>query len=139
MKYLLCLLPLLVGCAAPVWNGGDAARSFIVVADISQVPESDPFVMRDLRVERDSLKFTAGYGGGCRSHEFTLYASRDTSGADEANLYIQHNGNHDVCQDWIEGHAVAFDLRGLKSDLKLGRSASLRFGAGLDSAFALAY
>jgi hypothetical protein len=132
---MLSLL-LFCGCSAPLFDG---TRDFIVVADINQVPDSDPFGMRDMRIEGDSLRFTASYGGGCRKHAFTLYVARAPAGTNTAFVHVQHNANHDLCREWIDSHPVGFSLRGLKLDLRLGSSAILRSAPGADSVFTLSY
>ena len=127
---------LLTACAA--WMGG-GTRDFILVDDIRQVPDSDPFTLKDARVEGDSLKFTAAYGGGCREHDFTLYAARSAEKANEVLLYIQHNANHDMCRALIEA-ATGFDLRGLKRALRLSGVVTLRSAPNWsDTAFAVEY
>ena len=126
----------LTACAS--WTAGDA-RDFILVEDIRQVPDSDPFALREVRIESDSLKFKTAYGGGCREHDFTLYAARSPEKANEVFLYIQHNANHDMCRAWIEG-AAGFDLRGLKRALRLSGVVTLRSAPNWsDSAFAVEY
>jgi hypothetical protein len=126
----------LFGCAVPFLDPG--ARDFIVVADISQVPESDKVGFTAARIEGDTLKLGAIYTGGCRPHAFTLYAAK-SSGADTAFLYVQHDANNDLCPILVSGEPVAFSLRGLKEDLGLGGGAILRSAPQLDSAFALRY
>lgn len=113
----------MMGCAGSFF--GKQPRDFIEVEDIAHVPESDPFRMRDVRIENDSLKFTASYGGGCRKHVFTLYASRGKGQDNTAHLYVQHNGNHDLCRALIDADSVSFSLKGLKSTLGLRGSARL--------------
>src|SRR5690554_5377634 len=117
------IFPVLMGCAGSFF--GKAPRDFIEVADIAQVPESDPFRIRDVRIENDSLKFTASYGGGCRKHVFTLYASRAEGEGNTGELYIQHNGNNDLCRAQIDADSVAFSLKGIKPALGLKGSARL--------------
>jgi len=131
---------MLAGCAGSFF--GKDARDFIAVEDISQVPESDAFTMRDVRIERDSLKFTASYGGGCREHAFSLYAAKAKDAANTGLLYVQHNANTDLCRAMIEGDSVAFDLAGLRSALDLKSGAALVFppgSPGADSGVTLSY
>lgn len=130
---------LFAGCAGAFF--GKAHRDFIQVADITQVPESDPFTMRDVRIEDDSLKFIASYGGGCREHVFTLYAS-SAEKENAAWLYVQHNGNNDLCRAVVNADSVAFSLKGLKSALNLKGRARLSFSpamTALDSGVTLTY
>jgi hypothetical protein len=113
----------LTGCAGSFF--GKAHRDFVEVADISQVPESDPFTIRDARIERDSLKFIASYGGGCREHVFTLYAARSKDSANTGMLYVQHNANNDLCRAVINADTVKFSLAGIKKALGLRGEATL--------------
>lgn len=123
-----CTLALFAGCASSSGSFfGKDARDFIEVEDIAQVPESDPFTMRELRIENDSLKFIASYGGGCREHVFTLYAAAAKDSANTGLLYVQHNANNDLCRAMINDDSVGFDLGGLKSALGLKSSATLVF------------
>jgi hypothetical protein len=117
VSMLTLALIALSGCAGSFF--GKPARDFIEVADISQVPESDPFTMRDVKIERDSLKFIASYGGGCREHVFTLYAARAKDSVNTGLLYVQHNGNNDLCRAVVSDDTVGFSLKGLKSALGL--------------------
>jgi len=129
-KFLVagCALAAFAGCArTPGLFFGKEPRDFIEVEDIAQVPESDPFTMRDLRIEDDSLKFIAAYGGGCREHVFTLYAAPAKDSANTGYLYVQHNANNDLCRAMINDDSVAFDLGGLKAALDLGSGATLVF------------
>jgi hypothetical protein len=131
---------LFAGCASSYF--GKASRDFIEVGDIAQVPESDPFRIRDIRIENDSLKFVASYGGGCRKHVFTLYAARAAAETNTGYLYIQHNGNNDLCRALIEDDSVAFSLKGLKSSLGLNGSARLVSAPQMETAqngFTLTY
>ncbi len=129
-----------MGCAGSFF--GKQPRDFIEVEDISQVPESDAFRMRDVRIENDSLKFTASYGGGCRKHVFTLYAARTNGKDNTGNLYIQHNANNDLCRALIDADSVAFSLKGLRSALGLKGMARLVSSFEMENAgngFSLTY
>lgn len=129
-----------VGCAGSYF--GKAPRDFIEVENIAQVPESDPFRIRDVRIENDSLKFVMSYGGGCRKHVFTLYAARAGGENNTGHLYIQHNGNNDLCRALIEADSVSFSLKGLKPALGLKGAARLMSAPQMESAqngFTLTY
>lgn len=117
----------------------NAARDFIPVTNIFEVPESDPFTIFNARIENDSLKMLTSFAGGCREHDFSLYVSRVDTVPKTIYLYVWHNANHDLCRTWVEAHPVAFDLRGLKRDLKLKGDASLVSRSGQDDPFSLSY
>lgn len=137
---LLGCLAVFGGCAGSFF--GKVPRDFIEVVSITQVPESDPFTLRDARIDNDSLKFTASYGGGCREHVFTLYAARAEDAENTAVLYIQHNANNDLCRAVINADSVAFSLKGLKSALNLRARATLTFSPAMtavDSGVKLTY
>lgn len=127
----------LTGCASVSSMMSAGPRDYIVVENILHVPDSDPFELFDTRVENDSLKFIASYGGGCREHVFTLYAARGEA-EDTGRLYVQHNANHDLCADVVPADPVAFSLEGLRHDLGLGAAATLYLAAA-DSLYALEY
>ncbi len=111
-----CIAVLFCGCATlvPESNG---PRDFIPVSSIHEVPQSDPFIMHGARIEGDSLKFFARYGGGCKDHTFALYVSRSDTAKQLVHAYVWHNANNDMCKALIEAEHVSFDLRGLKRDL----------------------
>lgn len=124
---------LLSACA---FLGPGGPRDFIVVADISQVPESDPVTLTEARIERDSVLFEAEFGGGCREHDFTLYVTRG-AGSDVL-LHVHHYANHDPCRALVS-KTVGFSLRGLKRDLRMSGPAMLRSAPGIEPGFSLAY
>lgn len=124
----------MTGCALMAASG---PRDYILVENIFQVPDSDAFGIADLRIENDSLKFVASYGGGCREHVFTLYAARGEV-EDAGHLYIQHNANHDLCRAFVPDDTVAFSLAGLRRDLDLDEGSTLSLAAR-DSLYALRY
>lgn len=132
---LACAAALFGGCA---FFGGGGPRDFIEVADIAQVPESDPVTLTEARVKGDSLLFTASYGGGCREHVFTLYAMRGPASTSTVLLYVHHHANHDPCRA-IVAETVGFSLLGLKKDLRVNGDAVLQSAPGTDPAFTLSY
>lgn len=132
---LVAAFSLLAACAH--FGSGDD-RDFVAVSDISHVPESDPVTLTQARVAGDSLLFEASYGGGCRDHVFTLYATRDPASVSTIVLYVHHHANHDPCRAIIR-NTVGFTLKGLKRDLRVNGSAVLQSAPGTDSAFTLSY
>lgn len=75
------------------------------------VVESDPFAMKEVRVEGDSLVVVVGYGGGCRTHAFELVrkAPLVRSMPPKWPLDVVHRADGDPCRAWVE-ERLAFDL-----------------------------
>jgi hypothetical protein len=120
MKRLLLASLLLAGCASLAPQDDEevlARRDFIPVGNLDKAPKSDPRSLYNVRVENDSLKMLARFGGGCKEHTFTLYVSRESS--DTVAVYVVHNADNDACQAWLDAYPVAFDLQFLKTDLNL--------------------
>jgi hypothetical protein len=116
MKRLLLASLLLAGCASLAPQGDEevlARRDFVAVANLDKAPKSDPRSLYNVRVENDSLKMLARFGGGCKEHTFTLYVSRESSNT--VAVYVVHDADKDACR----ACPVAFDLQFLKTDLNL--------------------
>ncbi len=85
----------------------------IIVTDIA--PDSlqlTPFVLNKATITRDTLTLNISYGGGCEVHDFDLYMSPAAfmeSYPVQANIYIKHNGNGDVCKAYITKD-ISFDI-----------------------------
>lgn len=73
--------------------------------------ESDPYDMKGIRVEGDSLVVEVGYGGGCRTHAFELMrkAPLVRSMPPKWPLDVVHRADGDRCRAWIQ-ERLAFDL-----------------------------
>jgi hypothetical protein len=73
--------------------------------------ESDPYDMKGIRVEGDSLVVEVGYGGGCRTHAFELMrkAPLVRSMPPKWPLDVVHRADGDPCRAWIQ-ERLAFDL-----------------------------
>lgn len=120
MKRLLLASLLLTGCASLAPQGDEevlARRDFIPVADLDKAPKSDARSLYNVRVENDSLKMLARFGGGCKEHAFTLYVARQSSS--QLGVYVVHDAGKDACKAWLDAYPVAFDLKYLKKDLNL--------------------
>ena len=120
MKRLLLASLLLVGCASLAPQGDEevlARRDFVPVGRLDKAPKSDPRSLYDVRVENDSLKMFARFGGGCKEHVFTLYVARESSST--VGVYVVHDAGQDDCKAWLDAYPVAFSLQFLKSDLNL--------------------
>jgi hypothetical protein len=120
MKSLLLTSLLFIGCASLAPQGDEEVlghRDFTPVGDIDKAPKSDPRSLYNVRIENDSLKMLARFGGGCTEHRFSLYVSRQS--ANEVRVHVVHDANKDLCKAWLDAYPVAFDLRFLKEDLNL--------------------
>lgn len=120
MIRLLLASLLLAGCASLAPQGDEevlARRDFIPVAKLDKAPKSDARSLYNVRVENDSLKMNARFGGGCKEHTFTLYVARES--ANTVGVYVVHDSGKDPCKAWLDAYPVAFDLRFLKQDLNL--------------------
>jgi hypothetical protein len=120
MKRLLLASLLLAGCASLAPQDDEevlARRDFVAVGNLDKAPKSDPRSLYNVRVENDSLKMLARFGGGCKEHTFTLYVSRESSST--VGVYVVHDADKDPCKAWLDAYPVAFDLHFLKMDLNL--------------------
>lgn len=71
----------------------------------------DPAVIDEAVVDGDTLRLRVTYAGGCRDHEFALYAPpefEDSPGV-ALSLYLRHDDRDDPC-DAIVHRDLAFDL-----------------------------
>ena len=76
---------------------------------------TDPFVLNAATITGDTLTVNASYGGGCRTHEFTLVASDVFLESYPVQLAVAlaHEANGDLCRAWLtEEHD--FDLTPIK-------------------------
>ena len=85
----------------------------VIITDIP--PDSielDPFELSAIHIQGDTLKLRINYSGGCEEHDFAMYMSPSTfaeSYPAQADLYLGHNANDDVCRAYIQ-RDLAFDL-----------------------------
>jgi hypothetical protein len=64
---------------------------------------SDPFELKDIVVEGDSVKITVSYSGGCRKHTFELIWNETLSltTPPQTGMIILHNADGDMCEAYI--------------------------------------
>lgn len=82
----------------------------VVVADGRSWGE-DHHVVNSAAIDGDRLTLEVSYGGGCRSHAFTLVISQSFRESDPVQLpaVLAHEANGDPCEAWLtESHV--FDL-----------------------------
>lgn len=74
--------------------------------------QRDPIAVSGVSIENDELTIEASYGGGCLEHGFKLYMQPAFAESNpvQANLYLSHNGNGDVCEALIS-ESLTFDVR----------------------------
>jgi hypothetical protein len=73
----------------------------------------DSFSLNSVAIEGDRTSLNISHGGGCEKHDYDLFMSPAAfleSIPVQANLYLQHEDNDDLCEAWINTTLV-FDLR----------------------------
>jgi hypothetical protein len=86
---------------------GPAVHDFPPV-QITELPPASihlaPFFLHDVRILADTLTLDIGYSGGCQSHYHFLFmspAAFQESDPVQANLYLRHVDNGDMCEAYI--------------------------------------
>ena len=72
----------------------------------------DPFSLGNATISGNTLTINLSHGGGCAEHEYELFMSPGTfleSFPVQANLYLRHNANGDICRALITKD-ITFDL-----------------------------
>lgn len=91
-------------------NGASA----VVIVDVP--PDSlqlDGFTLHGIAMNGDKLSLDISHSGGCKEHFYTLFMSPSAflkSFPAQANLYLRHNGNGDLCEALLRPK-LSFDLR----------------------------
>ncbi len=81
---------------------------FSSVIITNQIPDSlelDPFELRGISIEGDSITIRLRYWGGCEGHDMQVFMSPPAfaeSNPVQADLYIRHSANGDPCRSLIE-------------------------------------
>ena len=78
----------------------------------------DVYNFNSATVEGDTLTLSVSYGGGCETHEFTLFAEPEflgplPGGMIGIGISIAHNANDDMCEAWLT-ESYDFDLTPIK-------------------------
>ena len=77
----------------------------------------DTYTFNSAIIEGDTLTVSVSYGGGCETHEFTLFAEPEfipgPDGSTMLGISIAHNANGDPCQRWVT-ESYDFDLTSIK-------------------------
>ncbi len=72
-----------------------------------------PFFLHGVEISGDDIALDIGYSGGCQSHYFFLFMSPATfmeSDPVQANLYLRHVDNNDMCEAYIT-QTTYFNIR----------------------------
>ena len=77
---------------------------------------NDAYQLDDTTIAGDTLTISVSYGGGCKTHEFTLIAADAFMESDPVQLDVSivHNANLDFCERWVE-EMYHFDLTPIKT------------------------
>ena len=87
-----------------------------IIVNIETIPNSnDILFLENLCINQNLLAINVSYGGGCKYHEFLLYAI--SLEKEICHLKLYHNSNNDVCKKEIR-ETVNFDLFPLKEKYK---------------------
>lgn len=103
---------------SPKTDSADSCKSVQSVLITNAPPDSlqlDDFDLDTIAINDDILRIEITHGGGCKPHTYALYMSPAVfleSFPAQANLYLQHNANGDVCKALLHP-TVCFDLRSL--------------------------
>lgn len=85
----------------------------VIISDAPQnMIKLDQFDLADISINGDTLKAVVRYGGGCWLHTLQVYMSPAAfleSNPVQANLYIRHYSNGDMCMAYIKD-SVLIDL-----------------------------
>jgi hypothetical protein len=92
---------------------GNGHQESVIITDIP--PDSillDPYWLDGIEVSGNMLYIAVRYGGGCKPHDFELFMSPAAfmeSDPVQANLYLRHDSNGDMCEAIIS-EPLAFDV-----------------------------
>ena len=77
---------------------------------------TDAYVLNSAEVTGDILTVNVSYRGGCEPHKFTISGQGSFLGPSpvQINLFLIHNANGDLCQEWIT-EENDFDLTPIKT------------------------
>lgn len=78
----------------------------------------DPYRIENVSLDRDSIRFTVKYSGGCKAHDFSLVAYNYflESNPVQVNILLEHDSNKDACEALITKDNMSFSLEPLKNE-----------------------
>lgn len=77
---------------------------------------ADAYHFNSATIEGDTLTVSVSYGGGCETHEFTLFVEPNMDDGPFGTMIgisIAHNANLDMCEAWLT-ESYDFDLTPIK-------------------------
>ena len=88
----------------------------VFIGGLNAVFGTDRYVLNTISITDDTLTLNVSYGGGCRTHQFTLIASESFMESFPVQLRISlaHNANADLCRAWLT-EDLQFDLTPIKT------------------------
>jgi hypothetical protein len=104
------------GCSKDTINNQLASQDenhSIIMFDNQCIPTlfKDKALIRSSSVNENILTLKVQYSGGCQEHDFTLYGYSLflKSNPPQAEVYLSHNGNGDMCEAFPQKE-IHFDL-----------------------------
>ncbi len=97
-----------------------SGSNVIIIGNIDSVQIFEDYVsLEDVSMSGDTLILNVAYSGGCKEHEFSLFASTDfaESYPVQASIYLSHNSNDDRCKALIK-EDLRFNLSILKDEYR---------------------
>jgi len=116
--FLFAWLPLLLGLLQCSPTGVEPIPAASCPAiKLTDVPADslrlDGFDLKAISINADTLFIEVTHGGGCKQHDYALFMSPSVFAESfpvQANLYLQHNANGDLCKALLQPK-LCFDLR----------------------------
>ena len=92
------------------------ASESVFIGDAGERFGTDRYVLNAAAITDDTLTINVSYGGGCRTHQFTLITSDAFMESFPVQLRISlaHNANNDLCRAWLT-EDYHFDLTPIKT------------------------
>ena len=90
----------------------NASAPVMITNELPETFQLDPFTLQNVSLDGCLLTVDVNYGGGCKEHEFELFMSPSVFGESfpaQANLWLKHNGNGDICRGLVS-EKLEFDI-----------------------------
>lgn len=92
----------------------------IIVDNLPWAPNDfdiDPVTIEKIEIICDTLRLRVSYGGGCKTHTFTLYCSTFLykSNPPQRDVWLSHDANGDNCEAYIT-EWLSFHLSPLRTE-----------------------
>jgi len=118
MRLFASLRLFLLGLISCSPNGVEPAQTnSCAKVQITEAPadslQLDSFDLKTIAINADTLVIEIAHGGGCKQHAYALFMSPSVfleSFPAQANLYLQHNADGDLCKALLQPK-ICFDLR----------------------------